>query len=197
MRNKIVKNTIGLTLTAIAAIVSTGSLAQAGDDAASGADQTAYAGIMIGGNISTASNGTITDSSMTPTIALTLGMKMPTNFGFGLFGSYFGRTSSGSFLGLPTGTNTGTTMLLGQGNYYLLGAHLGLEAGVAISSWSGTISSVTSGSSTTSLVYGPNVGYDLKIDKTISLGVEVHYLFSTAQNSVNNVQTLASFKIWL
>ncbi|MEO5969753.1 MAG: hypothetical protein ABIQ95_07470, partial [Bdellovibrionia bacterium] len=93
--------------------------------------------------------------------------------------------------------NTGTTMLLGQGNYYFMGAHFGLEAGVALSSWAGEISTLTAAGSNTSLVYGPVAGYDLKIDKTISLGLEVHYLFSTAQNAVNNVQTLASFKIWL
>lgn len=176
------------------ALVSMSTLAHADD--ASG-NQSLYAGIMIGGNISTASNGTVTDSTMTPTIALTLGTKMPTNFGLSLFGSYFGRTSSGSFLGLGAGTNTGTTMLLGQGNYYFFGGHIGLETGVAMTSWSGTLASVGSAGSNTSLVYGPNAGYDLKIDSTISLGLEVHYLFSTAQNSVNNIQTLANFKIWL
>lgn len=193
MTNRIFRSTKFISLTAFLATVSMNTLAHADD----GGDQAAYAGIMIGGNFSTASDGTISDSSMTPTIALTFGTKMPSNFGFGLYGSYFGRTSSGSFLGLPSGTSTGTTMLLGQGNYYVAGLHLGLEAGVAVSSWSAGISSVTSSNSNTSMVYGPNAGYDLKIDKTISLGVEVHYLFSTAQNSVNNAQTLANFKIWL
>ncbi|MEO5970125.1 MAG: hypothetical protein ABIQ95_09375, partial [Bdellovibrionia bacterium] len=121
MKNKLFKSAVCLPLTALAVVFSMSTVAQAEDTG--GADQGAYAGILIGGNISTASNGTITDSTMTPTLALTLGTKMPTNFGFGLFGSYYSRTSSGTFLGLPSGTNTGTTMLLGQGNYYFMGAH--------------------------------------------------------------------------
>ena len=159
--------------------------------------QNAYIGVLVGGNRNANSDGTISSSNTDPAIGLTAGIKLSPRFGIGFLGSRYGLKNSGSFLGLPLGTATNTTMILGQANFFLGGIHLGVEAGSSVSSWDGTIGALRSDNSNTSMVYGPQGGIDLKIDKTISLGAEVHYLFSTAQNVVSNAQALAALKIWL
>ena len=163
----------------------------------SSGDQNFYVGALLGGTKSANSDGTISESSISPTIGLTAGIKLSPGFGIGFLGSRYGTTSSSNVLGLPVGTNSNTTLLLGQGNFILGGFHVGVDIGASTNSWDGTISSLNDGTSNTSLVYGPQGGIDFKLDKTISLGGEMHYLFSTAKNVVSNIQSLAVLKIWL
>jgi hypothetical protein len=193
-----------LRLLPLITLVGVGSFAFAAEqsehnnkDQSDSGDQNAYVGVLIGGNRSANSDGTVSDTNTDPTIGITAGLKISPRFGIGFFGSRYGLTNTGKFLGLPVGTTTSTTMLLGQGNFYLGGIHLGVEAGSSTSSWNGKIGSLTDGTSNTSMVYGPQGGIDLKLDKTISLGGEFHYLFSTAENVVSNAQALAAVKIWL
>ncbi len=141
--------------------------------------------------------GTLSESNISPTVGLTVGIKLSPRFGIGVLGSRYGMTSSSTILGLPVGTASNTTLLLGQANFILGGFHLGAELGPSINSWDGTISSLNTGTSSSSLVYGPQGGIDFRLDKTISLGGELHYLLSTAKNVVNNIQALAVLKIWL
>ena len=153
-----------------------------------------YAGILFGGNSTT----NAPDSNQTTaTFGATLGAKIAPEFGLGLFGSYFSQRSFGSFMGLPTGASTSTAVITGQGNFFAGGLHLGAEMGPAISSWSGNISTAHTGNSNTTMVYGPEAGYDFKFTKTMSLGAEAHYLFSSGDASINNVQAFAALKVWL
>ena len=160
-------------------------------------DQNFYVGALIGGTKSANSDGTISESTISPTVGVTAGIKLSPRFGIGFLGSRYGMTSSSNILGLPAGTNSNTTLLLGQANFILGGFHVGVDLGPSTNSWDGTISSLNDGTSNTSFVYGPQGGIDFKLDKTISLGGEVHYLFSTAKNVVSNIQGLAVLKIWL
>ena len=90
-----------------------------------------------------------------------------------------------------------TTLLTGQANFFASGFHLGGEIGAGINSWSGGISSLHVGNSSTSLVYGPEAGYDFKIASAVTIGAEVHYLMSNADAGANNLQGLASLKVWM
>ena len=153
-----------------------------------------YAGLLFGGNSTTNSSD---PNQTTTTFGATLGAKMTPEFGIGLFGSYYTQRSSGSFMGLPTGASTSTAVITGQANFFAGGLHLGAEAGPAINSWSGNISTAHTGNSNTNMVYGPEAGYDYKFTKTMSLGAEAHYLFSSGDASVNNIQALAALKVWL
>ncbi|MEO5969761.1 MAG: hypothetical protein ABIQ95_07510 [Bdellovibrionia bacterium] len=199
---KINKQTKFLKLLPLITLLGIGSVAFAGGQSehreeSDQGDQNAYVGALIGGNRNANSNGTISDTATNPTYGLTAGIKISPRFGIGFFGSRYDLTSSGAFLGLPVGTSTSTTMLLGQGNFFIGGIHVGVEAGPTTSSWDGKIASLHDGSSNTSMVYGPHGGIDMKLDKTITLGGEFHYLFSTAQNVASNAQALAAIKIWL
>ena len=159
--------------------------------------QNFYVGALIGGNRNSNSDGAISDTTTNPAIGVTAGIRVSPRFGVGFFGSRYGQTSSGIFLGLPAGTSTTTTMLLAQGNYFSKAIHLGVEAGATTSSWDRIVASRHDGSSSTSMVYGPHGGIDLKLDKAITLGGEFHYLFSTAHNVASNAQALAALKIWI
>ncbi len=153
-----------------------------------------YAGILFGGNSTTNSPG---DNQTTTTFGATAGAKLASEFGIGLFGSYYSQKSSGSFLGLPSGASTSTAVITGQGNFFAGGFHFGAEAGPAISSWSGYVSNVNAGDSRTVMVYGPEGGYDYKLSKTASIGAEAHYLLSTGDSSIDNIQFLAALKVWM
>ena len=69
--------------------------------------------------------------------------------------------------------------------------------GAGINSWSANVSSLHTGSSNTSLVYGPEAGYDFRIASAVSIGAEVHYLMTNADGGANNLQGLASLKVWM
>ncbi|MGE0615046.1 MAG: outer membrane beta-barrel protein [Bacteriovoracia bacterium] len=153
-----------------------------------------YAGFLLGGNIASTSGS---DGDTRPNIGLTLGGKISPEFGLGFYGGFSGQRSSGTFLGLPSGTSTSMTILAGQLNFFAGPLHLGAEAGAAISSWSGNISSVHAGDSTTDFVYGPQGGVDFQLVPNLSLGAELHYLITTADSGVNNLQALAALKVWM
>jgi len=182
----------------MAALIGPGSFAQAEEQTStwdhSGDldDRPNYLGVLLGVNTPTGEG-----SSSTATVGATLGSKVVSYFGVGLFGSYSGQTSSGSLLGLPAGTSTSTTLLTGQGNFMMGGFHLGGEIGAGISSWSGAVSTLHAGTSNTALIYGPEAGYDFKLTSAVSLGGEVHYLFSNAEAASKNLQALATLKVWL
>ena len=187
-------NKMNLWVKSIPIIVLTilSSVAQAEDRMESRSTQgLGYLGLLAGGNKSASS-----ETNATPTFGLTLGAKLAPAFGIGFLGSYYGQTSSGSLLGLPTGSSAKTLVLAGQANYFIGGLHLGGEIGTAISSWSGQISKVHTGDSTTSMIYGPEAGYDFIIARSVSLGAEGHYLISTAESAVDNIQVFAALKFW-
>lgn len=164
----------------------------AGIQSAKAADEPgSYLGVMFGGN-----KTPNTSDSFNPTYGITLGGKISPVIGLGFFGNYFGHDSTGSFLGLPTGSSTRNFVLAGQLNYSIGGLFFGGEAGAAITSWSGNISSIHSGSSDTSFVYGPVAGYDIVINNSISVGAQAHYLVSTTNSGRDNLQVFAALKFW-
>lgn len=174
------------------ALISTGPLVQAEDNMnAYSSQEYGYLGLLAGGNSSTSAEG-----NATPTFGLTLGAKLAPSFGLGFLGSYYGQSSSGSLLGLPSGTSMSTLILAGQANYFMGGLHLGGEIGAALSSWSGHISRLYASDNVAAMIYGPEIGYDFLIGKSLSLGAEGHYLISTAASSVNNIQLFAALKFW-
>ena len=150
-----------------------------------------YLGLALGANTTIGSN-----ENASPTYALVFGANISPEFGIGFFGSHYGQSSSGSLFGLPTGTTTSTLILAIQANYFFNGAHLGGEIGTAISSWSGHISTVNAGDSASAVIFGPQAGYDFLVGQSISLGIEGHYLFTSAKDGVTNAQILGSVKFW-
>jgi hypothetical protein len=160
-------------------------------------DQNLYIGAVLGVTRASGSDGTLSDATLSSTYGLTAGFKLSPRFGLGILASRYGTTSTDTILGLPIGTSSSSTLLLGQLNFIMGGIHFGLEAGKAAQSWDGAISSLTGGTSSSSTVYGPQAGIDFRLDKTITLGLEAHYLFSNAQNVVSNIQALSSIKIWI
>lgn len=160
-------------------------------------DQNLYIGGLVGATKSANSDGIILGSETSPTFGLTAGIKLSPSFEIAFLATRYRTRSTSTDLGLPIGTDSNTTLLLGQGSFLMGGFHLGVEIGSSINSWDGKISSLNDGTSSTSTVYGPQGGIDFRLDKTLTLGGEVHYLFSTAKNVVSNVQALAVLKIWL
>ena len=169
--------------------------AHAENDVISGTDTLpGYIGAMVGGNIPA-------DSGVGPTaaIAVTLGSRLGNSFGVGLFASYYGQTSTGPYLGLPASTAMSVILATAQGNVFLGGLHFGAEVGAAIRSWSGVASTLVGGTATssTTLLIGIDAGYDYKISRNLSLGVEGHYFFPGAATEANGSQVFAVLKIWL
>jgi hypothetical protein len=160
-------------------------------------DQNLYVGGLLGVTRSATSNGTISDSNMSGTYGLTAGLKLSPRFGFGILATRYGTTASSTNLGLPIGSASSTSLLLGQGNFFIGGIHLGVDIGTAVNSWDGKISTLTAETSSNSLVFGPQVGIDFRLDKTFTLGAELHYLISNAQNTSPTLQGLAALKLWL
>ena len=151
-----------------------------------------YIGALAGGNRPTEKNADIT-----PTIGVTLGAKLAPSFGIGLLTTYYWQKSEGTLFGLPAGTSTSTLVVAGQGSYFISGLHLGGEIGAAISTWSGHFSTLEASESKTAMVVGPVIGYDLMVMRSLSIGAEAHYLFTTADNGFDNVQVFAVVKLWM
>lgn len=155
-------------------------------------DRKGYLGLLLGGD--TSSDSDTNNTKMTE--GLTMGAKIIPEFGLGVLLTYRGQTSSGAVLGLPVGVSTHTYTAAAQANFFVGGFHFGGEAGPSITSWSGNISSIHSGSSATSLAYGPEAGFDYKILSALSVGAEAHYLFSSDNNNVNNFEGFVGLKVW-
>jgi hypothetical protein len=153
--------------------------------------QSGYIGALLGLNFPGPSA-----SGASTSIGLTLGKQFYSLFGLGIFASYHGQQSAGSYLGLPNNTSLSVTVLTGQANLYLGGFHGGAEMGASIWSWSGISSTLTGGSSTTSLLLGLNAGYDHKFSRNFSIGAELHSFIPT-EFSGRFFQLLAVGKIWL
>lgn len=136
-------------------------------------------------------------ASGTAMVALDAGAMANSNIGLGLYASYYGQTSSGSLLGLPSGAATTNYNIAGELNYFIGGMHLGFDVGVGIASWSGNISSVSASSSSTYFIFGPEAGFDISILPFLSIGAEVHALFNNNDSNVDNIQALAIVKVWL
>jgi hypothetical protein len=122
------------------------------------------------------------------TLAVEGGAKLTSYAGVGLHASYAQKKTE-----LVTARQYN---VLAQGDLYLSVLHAGVNAGL------GVVSVGQDGvpsQNTTSLVYGPEAGFDVPLaDKCpVSIGAEVHYLLSTADNAPKNVQTLASLKLHL
>ena len=166
-------------------------------EARAAGDQHLYVGAVLGATRSATSNGTNSDSNISGTYGLAGGFKFSPSFGLGVLATRYGTTSSSTNLGLPIGSTSSTTLFLGQANFFIGGIHLGIEIGTAMNSWDGKISTITDGTSSNAMVYGPQVGIDFRLDKTLTLGGELHYLFSSAQNTSATLQGLAALKIWL
>jgi hypothetical protein len=154
-------------------------------------EPSSYFGLVAGGNSTAGAK-----ERATPTFGLTLGSLVAPELGIGFLGTYYGQSSSGTLFGLPTGSSMKTINLTAQLNYFLGGVHLGGQAGVAISSWSGYVSNLHVGNSTTTMILGPSVGYDFKLGRALSLGGEAHYIFNTTEGRANNLQVLAALKFW-
>ena len=153
-----------------------------------------YLGVLAGGNIPSDSN-----AGATAAIGVTLGSRLGSLFGVGLFASYYGQTSTGPYLGLPPSTAMSVILATAQGNLHFGGFHFGAEVGAAIRSWSGVVSTLVGGTATssTTLLIGIDAGYDYKISRNLSLGVEGHYFFPGAATEANASQVFAVLKLWL
>lgn len=155
-------------------------------------EKTSYLGLLLGGD--TSSDSDSNNAKMTE--GLTMGAKVIPEFGLGVLLTYRGQTSSGTVLGLPAGISTHTYTAAGQANIFMGGFHFGGEAGPSITSWTGNVSNIHSGSNVTSLAYGPEAGFDYKILSALSVGAEAHYLFSSDSSNVNNFEGFVGLKLW-
>lgn len=185
------KNKINSPLIALAVLAC--SYSALAEETPETTNRSVYAGLLAGATNSASS----TVSSGSPSLGVTAGFKLSPNFGLGIMGNYYGQTSSENYLGLPSGTNTKTLLIVAQADAFLGDFHMGLDLGTAIHSWTGSISQVYVGSSADSVVFGPHAGFDIKLTPSLSLGAEGHYLFSNAKNGANNLLALAVFKAWL
>ncbi|MBI2712539.1 MAG: hypothetical protein HYX41_06785 [Bdellovibrio sp.] len=165
------------------------------DDTISGVDTLpGWIGAMVGANIPATSG-----VSPTATAAVTLGSRLGSVFGVGIFGSYYGESSTGPYLGLPSSTAMSVVLLTAQASLFFGGLHFGAETGAAIRSWSGVASTLVGGtaSSSTTLIIGIHGGYDYKLSRNLSLGVDGHYFFPGAATEANTAQVLGVVKVWL
>lgn len=153
-----------------------------------------YVGVMVGANVPASANVGPTASA-----AVTLGTRVGDFFGLGLFGSYYGETNTGPYLGIPSSVAMSVTLLTGQANVFLSAFHFGAEIGAAIRSWSGVAATLVGGTSTssTTLIVGLNAGYDHHLSRNLSLGVEGHYFLPGAATEANTTQVFAVLKLWL
>lgn len=169
------------------------TVTRADDDSIKGADaRPSYLGAMLGFNSADASSVNAATS-----LGATVGTKINSLIGLGLFGSYSGTKTSGPYLGLPSETDFSITVLTVQGNAYLGGFHAGAELGSMIRSWSGIRSTVTGGTSDTSMLIGINTGYDYKVSRALSVGAEIHYFIPFGSNQSKLIQGFAGVKIWI
>lgn len=155
--------------------------------------RTTYIGVGLGAAAPTSN----VSSGSVPSIGAFLGHKLSPQAGIGLFGGYYGQTSSGSLLGLPALTAASTALLMGQGSFFLGPLHIGAEVGVGVNSWGASLSTIHAGNSVVALTGGPQGGVDLKLSPAATLGLEVHYLMSAATGSANNLLAMATIKGWM
>lgn len=153
-----------------------------------------YLGVLVGANVPTGAG-----VGPTASVAVTLGSRVGSFFGVGIFGSYFGQSSTGPYLGIPSSTEMSVALVTAQGNFFLGALHLGAEVGASIRSWSGAASTLVGGTATssTTLIVGINAGYDHKISRNLSLGIEAHTFFPGAATEANTSQVFAVVKVWL
>ena len=115
----------------------------------------------------------------------------------GVFAGYSGERTTPTFLTLPDGTQMSLIHLLAQLHFNVGGLHAGIEGGAALRSWGGAVSTLNGGTSSTSVVYGPQGGYDFRISKNFSIGAELHYLIATANPEVNRLLAFVNLKVHL
>ena len=154
--------------------------------------QPGYLGVLLG--LNSTSEGSVKNSAV---VGATIGTRLGPHLGVGIFGSYYGQTHSGPYLGLPADTATSSALLTAQVNYFLDGFHIGGEVGAAFRFWSGAASAFTDGSSTVTLIFGPHVGYDYKISRNLSFGAELHVLFPSQRTEATVLQGFGVVKLWL
>jgi hypothetical protein len=153
-----------------------------------------YVGGLIGANFP---NGDA-DSSKGATFGVTVGTKLAHGLGVGFLGTYYGQSNQRTFLGLPAGTSTRTYNLLGQINFFAADiVRIGADVGAMINTWSGNISSLSTGTSSTTLVYGPQASIDIPVIPGLTVGAEAHYLFNHESQNQDNLLLLGAVKVWL
>ncbi len=159
------------------------------------ADKSTYVGGLIGESFA---NGN-SQSSSNMNFGLTVGTRVSPDLGLGIYGTYYGQSDSASVFGRPVGaTSLRTYNICGEMNFFASVFHLGGDAGLGISSWEGSIGQNSVGSSRTSFIFGPEAGFDIPLGTSaLSLGGEVHYLFTNDSEGQNNLQALAALKVWL
>lgn len=151
-----------------------------------------YVGALLGGNFPSASN-----VNATPSVGLTAGTRIGNTLGLGLLGSFYPQENTGGFLGLATNTSMSVVVIAAQGNIYLSGLHFGPEIGAAMRFLSNALTTPNTGNTTTTPLVGVQLGYDYKLSRSISLGIDAHYFIPTASTEVNFLQAFAVAKIWL
>ena len=121
-----------------------------------------YIGGMLGGNLPNGDSG----SSSSPLFGLAAGIRPTPEFGVGFFGTYYGQTHSGSIFGLKAGTETHTTNLCGELNFFSSIFHVGGDFGVALNSWSAEAGNASIGTSKSVFILGPEAGVAVPLGKS-------------------------------
>ena len=164
-----------------------------GSDISIGNDsQPGYLGALLGLGFAATSN-----ASLATTLGLTFGTRFNRIFGLGFYGSYYGQNASGPYLGLPTGTDTSAFVAMGQGILYMENFHVGAELGAGVRTWQGVASSLSNGTSTITPLFGLTGGYDFRLSRNLSIGLEGHYLIPLKNTEVDLIQLFANVKLWL
>ena len=163
---------------------------------ASAVEKSTYVGGLVGANFANGDNNSSTDANF----GVTVGTKITPagNIGLGFYGTFVGQSNSSSVFGQPVGTSTRTYDLCGEVNGFASVFHFGGDIGMGINSWDANAGNASLGSSQTALIFGPETGFDIPLGtSSLSLGGELHYLFTTADHAPNNLQAMAALKIWL
>ncbi len=165
-----------------------------GPDVISGKDErNSHIGLLVGATIPSTSGARPAAAT-----GITLGNRFAPHLGVGLQISYFGQRNSGAFLTFPQGSETSVLYLLPQLQIYLDLLHFGVEGGLAFRSASGAAETLNgSGTSTTTFIFGPTLGYDYKLSRAFSLGAEAHALFTGSEAELTQFQAFFSIKLWL
>ena len=145
--------------------------------------QNSSAGIQLG--------ATFTNS----TTLLTLGVqgitKMQAPWGLGAKIDYYSQSTTLGY----TSYNNSFTSVTGQGLYFfsnqLDGLRVGVEAGLGFAS-----TSIPGASGTTTILFGPTVGYDYGVLSQVTVGAESSLLLSTAAGTSTALQLLATVRYW-
>jgi len=173
------------------------ALILAGTTAYAALDKQSYVGVLAGtnlGNVGYSNSTTKADLNL----GLNAGAKVIPELGLGFYGTYFGQNNSGSVLGINTERATRTWYLAAEINLFASIFHVGADLGLGINTRSSEFGSISSSSSNTAFIYGPEAGFDIPLGKTqVSLGGEVHYILTTEDEGRNNLQLFGSVKVWL